>query len=186
MRIFRERRKSPQSQSYQRFQRTRRCKVEKRVPPIFAKKQAHGTRCRRRSVNGTVSRNGSSQFSDAYSCDFKQLVLSNLCRKSCKNPFFYFLANRKKCPPIFSLNRKKCPPIFTKNCFKTVIHLLLCKLSKVLCYNGFIRFLRYLACARARARTHAKCFLLELLSISCIVRRNEMENLQCLFSFKKF
>ena len=162
MRIFRERRKSPQSQLYQRFQRTRRCKVEKRVPPIFAKKQAHGTRCPRRSVNGTVSRNGSSQFSDAYSCDFKQLVLSNLCRKSCKNPFFHFLANRKKCPPIFSLNRKKCPPIFTKNCFKTVIHLLLCKLSKVLCYNGFIRFLRYLACARARARTHAEMFLVRI------------------------
>ena len=102
-------------------------------------------------MNGTVSRNGSSQFSDAYSCDFKQLVLSNLCRKSCKNPFFHFLANRKKCPPIF-----------TKNCFKTVIHLLLCKLSKVLCYNGFIRFLRYLACARARARTHAEMFLVRI------------------------
>lgn len=135
----------------------------KNVYPLFLqKKQAHGTRCRRRSVNGTVSRNGSSQFSDAYSCDFKQLVLSNLCRKSCKNPFFHFLANRKKCPPIFSLNRKKCPPIFTKNCFKTVIHLLLCKLSKVLCYNGFIRFLRYLACARARARTHAEMFLVRI------------------------
>lgn len=134
----------------------------KNVYPLFLQKQAHGTRCRRRSVNGTVSRNGSSQFSDAYSCDFKQLDLSNLCRKSCKNPFFHFLANRKKCPPIFSLNRKKCPPIFTKNCFKTVIHLLLCKLSKVLCYNGFIRFLRYLACARARARTHAEMFLVRI------------------------
>ena len=93
---------------------------------------------------------------------FQAVVLSNLCRKSCKNPFFHFLANRKKCPPIFSLNRKKCPPIFTKNCFKTVIHLLLCKLSKVLCYNGFIRFLRYLACARARARTHAEMFLVRI------------------------
>ena len=162
LRRFRQKIKKPARPVIPMVSKDAQIQSRKTCTPYFCKKQAHGTRCRRRSVNGTVSRNGSSQFSDAYSCDFKQLDLSNLCRKSCKNPFFHFFANRKKCPPIFSLNRKKCPPIFTKNCFKTVIHLLLCKLSKVLCYNGFIRFLRYLACARARARTHAEMFLVRI------------------------
>ena len=158
----------------------------KTCTPYFCKKQAHGTRCRRRSVNGTVSRNGSSQFSDAYSCDFKQLDLSNLCRKSCKNPFFTFSQIAKSVPLFFRWIAKSVPLFLRKIA------------SKPLSTCFYVNFRKYCAttvssvfCVISRAHAHAhartrKCFLLELLSISCIVRRNEMENLQCLFSFKKF
>ena len=63
-------------------------------------------------MNGTVSRNGSSQFSDAYSCDFKQLDLSNLCRKVAKIRVFAFLEVEKRVPPIFAKSRKTCTPYF--------------------------------------------------------------------------
>ena len=167
MRIFRERRKSSQSQLYQRFQRTRRCKVEKRVPPIFAKKQAHGTRCRRRSVNGTVSRNGSSQFSDAYSCDFKQLDLSNLCRKSCKNPCFCFLGSRKTCTPYFSEKSKNVYPLFFRKFpLKSLSDIFYVNFSMSFVAMDSSYFFVILACARARARararTHAEMFLVSI------------------------
>ena len=162
LRRFRQKEKSQQNQSYQWFQRTYRYKVEKRVPPIL-QKQAHGTQCRRRSVNGTVSRNGSSQFSDAYSCDFKQLGISNLCRKSCKNPCFRFLESRKTCTPYFSEKSKNVYPLFFRK-------IPLKSLSEIFYVNSLMSFAAMdsssffviLARAHARARTHAEMFLVSI------------------------
>ena len=162
LRRFRQKEKSQQNQSYQWFQRTYRYKVEKRVPPIL-QKQAHGTRCRRRSMNGTVSRNGSSQFSDAYSCDFKQLDLSNLCRKSCKNPCFCFLESRKTCTPYFSEKSKNVYPLFLRKFpLKSLSDIFYVNFSMSFVAMDSSYFFVILACARARARTHAEMFLVSI------------------------
>lgn len=135
----------------------------KNVYPLFLQKQAHGTQCRRRSVNGTVSRNGSSQFSDAYSCDFKQLGISNLRRKSCRNPCFRFLESRKTCTPYFSEKSKNVYPLFFRK-------IPLKSLSDVFYVNSLMSFVAMdsssffviLARAHARARTHAEMFLVSI------------------------
>ena len=135
----------------------------KNVYPLFCKKQAHGTRCRRRSVNGTVSRNGSSQFSDAYSCDFKQLDISNLRRKSCKNPCFCFLGSRKTCTPYFFEKSKNVYPLFFRKFpLKSLSDIFYVNFSMSFVAMDSSYFFVILACARARARTHAEMFLVSI------------------------
>lgn len=63
-------------------------------------------------MNGTVSRNGSSQFSDAYSCDFKQLDLSNLCRKKLQKSIFSLSRKSQKVSPYFFAESQKVSPYF--------------------------------------------------------------------------
>lgn len=135
----------------------------KTCTPYFCKKQAHGTRCRRRSVNGTVSRNGSSQFSDAYSCDFKQLGISNLRRKSCRNPCFRFLESRKTCTPYFSEKSKNVYPLFFRKIpLKSLSDIFYVNFSMSFVAMDSSYFFVILACARARARTHAEMFLVSI------------------------
>ena len=156
LRRFRQKIKKPARPVIPMVSKDAQIQSRKTCTPYFCKKQAHGTRCRRRSVNGTVSRNGSSQFSDAYSCDFKQLDISNLCRKSCKNPCFCFLGSRKTCTPYFSEKSKNVYPLFfPKISIKIVIWYFLCKLFNVFCCNGFKLFFRYPR-VRTRTRTHAR------------------------------
>lgn len=134
----------------------------KTCTPYFAKTGPR-EQCRRRSVNGTVSRNGSSQFSDAYSCDFKQLGISNLCRKSCKNPCFRFLESRKTCTPYFPEKSKNVYPLFFRK-------IPLKSLSEIFYVNSLMPFVAMdsssffviLARAHARARTHAEMFLVSI------------------------
>ena len=113
--------------------------------------------------NGTVSRNGSSQFSDAYSCDFKQLDISNLCRKSCKNPCFCFLGSRKTCTPYFSEKSKNVYPLFFRKFpLKSLSDIFYVNFSMSFVAMDSSYFFVILACARARARTHAEMFLVSI------------------------
>ena len=163
LRRFRQKIKKPARPVIPMVSKDAQIQSRKTCTPYFCKKQAHGTRCRRRSVNGTVSRNGSSQFSDAYSCDFKQLDISNLCRKSCKNPCFCFLGSRKTCTPYFSEKSKNVYPLFfQKFPLKSLSDIFYVNFSMSFVAMDSSYFFVILACARARARTHADMFLVSI------------------------